>query len=193
MSLADIKKRIETDAKQEAQSLVAKAKEQAEVILQEAKAVADQTEEKARVKLEKDEPEIFRRRDVVARLDVQKIALGAKQELVGQAFSGALENLQNLDKKKYVAFCGKLLEKAVSTGDEIFVVGQEEKALDAPWLESFNQKNKTHLAFDENRLPIKGGFILRNGLIDINCSFKMLVRSLREELEKDVVTRLFSS
>lgn len=193
MSLADIKKRIEKDAKQEALSLLAKADAQAKVVLQEAAEAAVQTENNLRAKLAKDEPEIFRRREVVARLDVRKVDLGAKQELIDQSFAEALKKLQSMDKKKYMSFCGKLLEKAIVTGDEFFIVGQEEKNLDSAWLESFNQKNTTRLVFDENRLPIKGGFILRRGLVDVNCSFEMLVRSLREELEKDVVTRLFSS
>lgn len=193
MSLADIKKKIEKDAKQEAMSLLAKADAQAKAVLQEAAEAVVQTEINLQAKLAKDEPEILRRREVVARLDVRKVDLGAKQKLIDQAFSGSLVKLQGMDKKKYMNFCGKLLEKAVVTGDECLIVGQEEKNLDSAWLDGFNQKNATRLVFDESRLPIKGGFILRRGLVDVNCSFEMLVRSLREELEKDVVTRLFSS
>jgi len=193
MSLVDIKKKIESDANNEAQALLAKANSQAEAIADEAAEVAASIEKELQERLKKDGPEIFRRREVVARLDVKKIALGAKQQLIDQTFQLALDGLVGMEKKKYLAFCGKLLEKASKAGDGTVLVGRDEKHLDSSWLDAFNQKNSTHLILEEERLSIRGGFVLRRGQVDVNCSFEMLVRSLREELEKDVVTRLFSN
>lgn len=193
MSLADIKNKIESDARREAEEIVLKAKKQAASIASASEKQIHEIEEELVKRLEKDGPEIFRRREVVARLDVKKVVLGAKQKLIDQAFEQALDELITLEKKKYLAFCTKLLTKASRTGDETVLLGRNEKHLDASWVDEFNEKHSSHLVLEEERLPIRAGFILRRGEIDINCSFEMLIRSLREELEKDVVTRLFSN
>lgn len=193
MSLADIKNKIESDARREAEEIVQKAKEQAASIASASEKQIHEIKEELVKRLEKDGPEIFRRREVVARLDVKKVALGAKQKLIDQAFEQALDELTKLEKKKYLAFCTKLLTKASRTGDESLLLGRNEKHLDSSWVDGFNEKNSSHLVLEEGRLPIRAGFILRRGEVDINCSFEMLIRSLREELEKDVVTRLFSN
>jgi len=103
-----------------------------------------------------------------------------------------LRVLTDLAQDKYLGFVHKLLEKAVVTGEEILLVGKNERHIDGAWLDNYNASHKTSISFSGDRLPISGGFVLRNGKIDINCSWDMLVGSIRPELESDVIKRLFS-
>ena len=140
----------------------------------------------------KEEPEIAKRREIVANLDAAKVDLGVRQRLVGEAFDGALRLLAELPRDKYLSFVQTLLEKAVETGDETLFVGKDEHHIDGAWLDSYNAGHSTRLSFSGDRLPILGGFVLRNGKIDINCSWDMLTGDIRPEIEADVVKQLFA-
>ncbi len=47
------------------------------------------------------------------------------------------------------------------------------------------------LTLSEETRDIKGGFIMVDGSVEINCSFEMLIRLQREKLEKEVAQLLF--
>ena len=47
------------------------------------------------------------------------------------------------------------------------------------------------LTLSEETRNIKGGFIMVDGDVEINCAFETLVRLQREKLEKDVAQVLF--
>jgi V/A-type H+-transporting ATPase subunit E len=48
------------------------------------------------------------------------------------------------------------------------------------------------LTLSEETRPIRGGFILSDGDVEVNCAFDVLVRMERERLEKDVADLLFA-
>lgn len=48
------------------------------------------------------------------------------------------------------------------------------------------------LTLSEETRPMKGGFVLVDGDVEVNCAFETLVRLQREKLEKDVDQVLFS-
>lgn len=192
MSLADIKVKIEADAKLEAEKILEIAKEKADEVRKAAEAEVSKIESTYSDRFSAEKPEVLKRREIVANLDVKKIMLGARQDLISHAFDGALHEMANLPAEKYVDFCEKLLEKAVDTGKETLFVSAKEKNLNEEWLNKYNEKHKTSLAFDKAASFISGGFILRKGDIDTNCSFDMLIKWVREDIEADVAKRLFS-
>lgn len=49
------------------------------------------------------------------------------------------------------------------------------------------------LTLSESTRPIKGGFIMVDGDVEVNCAFETLVRLQREKLEKQVAELLFES
>ncbi len=192
MALADIKKRIETDAKKEAEEILEKAKKQAEEIRKTSEEEKRKLQEEYDKKLETEKPEIFERRKIVARLDVQKMKLGAKRTLIDQVFDAALRKLQEMETDEYGKFMKTLLKEAAEEGKGVVVPGRHDKVINTDWIREFNEENGTETELSEERLPYKGGFIYRKGDIDINCTFTMLLDSLREDLEAGIVKSLFS-
>lgn len=191
MSLADIKAKI--NAETQGQIKAIETENEAQIA-----ALNKRSDDEIKVlqtsygeRLIREEPEIAKRREIVANLDAHKVDLGVKQRLIGESFDNALRMLTELPREKYLSFVQNLLEKAVSTGEEILMVGKSEKHLDGAWLDGYNAAHQTHLGFSDERLPISGGFILRNDKIDINCSWDMLIEDIRPEIESDVVKRLF--
>jgi len=191
MGLSDIKKKIEAEAQEEAKSILAKAKQEAARFKEDTKKKVEETRKLYAERFDKERPEILRRREIVANLDVARIQLGTKQNLIGKSFDEALSILAGLPQDRYLGFVLELLKKAVNTGDEVMFVGGKEDKITQDWLNNYNTQNNTRIKLSNDRVPIKGGFVLRNGRIDTNCSFDMLVKWIRDDIESDVVTKLF--
>lgn len=192
MSLADIKNKIEADAKKESQQLIEKAQSQVDEIYAKSKAESSSVEDSYTARFKKEEPEILNRREIVAGLDVKKINLDAEQDLITQSFEEAVKVLASIPKEKYLGFVESLLDQAIETGKEVVHISGKDKYLTKTWLDTFNKDHKVSLSLVKDAL-ISGGFVLQNGNISTNCSFDMLVGWIRDDLEADVVKRLFSA
>lgn len=193
MSLAEIKAKIESEAKSESQRILDAAREDIVAIQKKTNGEIAKIESQYAERLKREEPEILRRREIVAHLDVQKIELGVKQELIADAFVQALKTLQNLPQGKYLDFVKGLLRKASVSGKGELIIGNNEKYITEQWLSTYNQENKSELTLGKNRIAISGGFILRQGDVDTNCSWDMLLRWIHDDVEANVVSRLFSA
>ncbi|MGN0838730.1 MAG: V-type ATP synthase subunit E [Pyramidobacter sp.] len=193
MALADIRKKIEQDAADEAAKLLDDARKQAEALNKDADAQIAQNKKYYDDLFETEAPEVRRRAEIIANLDVKKIKLGAKRELIEQSFRQAFERLCKLSDDKYLAFMEKLLDQAVSSGDEELLVSGKEKRMNKSWLDKYNAAKGRKLTLSAEKADIEAGFILRRGRISVNCSLDTLVRWLEDDLESDVVKRLFDA
>lgn len=194
MSLAQITEKIRKDAEREAEEIIAKANSQADEIRCRATEENDALKSGFERRYEAERPEIFRRREVVAGLDVKKMMLQAQRNIINDAYAAALEKLRGLGREEYLGFCAMLLNGAVSSKKETIRVGVGEKYIDAAWIESYNQKNECALVLaGEKAGDISGGFILEDGRIGVNCSWEMLLQIAQEKFEADIIERLFQS
>ena len=192
MGLSDkVKNKIEAEAQEEIKSVLAKAEQEAARLKEETITKVDEAKKLYSERFEKERPEVLRRREIVANLDVARIRLGTQQTLIGKSFEEAVSVLASLPNDRYLGFVRKLLEKAVDTGKEVMFVGVGESRITQDWLNDYNAKNNAQLSLSSDRLPIRGGFVLKNERIDTNCSFEMLVKAIRDDIETDVVTKLF--
>jgi len=191
--LSDIKAKIEADARAEAGEILAAAQAHVDAIKRETEEEIRRMADLQKARLEKETPEILRRREIVAKLDVNKEDLSARRGLIDEAFEATKAKMAGMDGNAVKRFAEALLDQAVETKDETLVVGRGEKNLDAGWLKAYNEKSGSNLKISEEKAPIIGGFILRRGLVDVNCSWEMLIRTAREELEAETVKRLFSN
>lgn len=190
MGLSDIKRKIEAEAQEEVKSILSKAEQEAARLKEEAKDKAAEIVKMYSERFEKERPEILRRREIAANLDVARIQLGAKQAVIEKSFEEAISILVDLPQDRYFDFVLKLLKKAVDTGNEVMFIGNGENRITQDWLNDFNAKNDTRLTLSNERIPIRGGFVLKNGKINTNCSFEMLVKWIRDDIETEVITKL---
>ncbi|NLD04875.1 MAG: hypothetical protein GX672_03120 [Synergistaceae bacterium] len=191
MSLAQITEKIRSDAQREADEVLAKARAKAELTAQRAEEEIDSIKSGFIRRFEVERPEIFRRREIVANLDVKKMMLQSSRNLIQDVYDLSLEKMRMMDRDDYVKLCEALLKCAISTKKEEIQITGKEKYLDQAWLDGFNQENGTELVFSENKPDIAGGFILTRGKIGTNCSWDMLIQIAQEKQESDVVKRLF--
>ena len=192
MALADIKAKIKADSQAQIKAIEAENDDKVREISRKVNAEIKEVQDSYNARLGKEEPEVLRRREIVAELDAKRIDLGVRQKLVGEAFEASLKQMVEMAPDKYVKFADKLMSQAVSTGKEVVFVGKNEKHLDQRWIDGYNASHNTSLTLSSEKLPIAGGFVLRNDRIDTNCSWEMLLTDTRADIETEVVKRLFA-
>lgn len=193
MALADIKAKIEADAREQAEAILRRAREQAEEIRREAQREVEEIRRSFDEKFAKEAPEISKRREAVARLDVEKEMLNAKRRLISMVFDEALRTMISMDRDKRQLLLEKLLVNASESGDETMVVGIDEDLADEKWLDEFNAKHGKSIKLSPNRDPsIKGGFLLERDKVITNCTWEMLLRVFQEDRETEVVRQIFA-
>lgn len=193
MSLAQITEKIRNDAQKEADEILSKAKAQADALTAKAEKECGEIQAGFDARFEAERPEIIKRREIVADIDVSKMMLAAKRRLIEDVYSGALDKMKALPKDEYLALCTSLLGEAAKTKEEEVVVGADEKYIDEAWIAAYNAAHGTKLALSAEKADIAGGFILRRDKISVNCSWEMLLKVSQEKQESDVVKRLFPS
>ena len=139
----------------------------------------------------------------VARLEARKTLLAAKQDLVGQAFDLALKKLLELPDQEYIALLAKLAVAASRTGREQVILSQKDRsrygkqavtmANDMLAKKAGPRAAQTDgmLTLAEESRPMAGGLILRDGKVETNCSFEVLIHLQRDALSAEVARVLF--
>ena len=127
-----------------------------------------------------------------AAVECRKLELAAKQEVLGQAFQLALDDLCALPEEQYIALLTALLKKASSTGrEEVIFSPKDREKLGQKAVDAANAAIPAQLTLSQQTRPMEGGFILSDGDVELNCTFETLVRLQREKLEKAVIQVLF--
>jgi len=191
MSLADIKTKIEADARNEAEGILGQFRAQADEILVTAKRESEMLDKKLQERINHEEGEVRKRKTIVADLEVRKLMLGAKRELVDLVYEKAMAILSSLPRDRYAGFMTALLGSSEVSGDEEVFLCKGEKVLDQKWLDEVNAQRQYNLTLSQDRVQGSGGFVLRKGRIDINCTWDVLLSRVREDMEAEVVDRLF--
>ena len=188
--------RIEADVQREIDAIQADARSQADAIAARYDEQAKRESEDILARGRRSADERVERLASVAQLEARKLELAAKQELLGEAFGRALEQLLNLPEKEYVALLANLAVKASSTGREQVILSQKDRTRYGKQVvtqanELLAKTGTGALTLAESSRPIKGGLILSDGDVEVNCTFETLVRLQRGELERDVAKVLF--
>ena len=188
-----IKQRIDEDAKVEIDRVLSEAKAEAERISDQYKAQADLETADLNAKAEATAAQREERLVGAAQMDARKTALAAKQELVDKAYALALEKLCKMPDAAYTDTLAALLVQAAPSGKGTVVLAPEDRErVGAAAVAKANELLKGgKLVLAEETRPIKGGFILRDGKIEVNGTFETLVRLQKAETAGAVAKMLF--
>ena len=213
--------RIEADTQAEIDRILGEARGKADEIREKyrARAEAEAASQSARNKKSACERE--ERLVSVAQMEARKVILSAKQEMVEKAYDLALEKLIGMPEEEYEKVLTALMVRASSSGREevIFSAKDRERAGKAavkhaneilargsgPELPegksgavpgkaagvSAMSHGTAMLTVSEETRNISGGFILKEGNIEVNCTFETLVRLQKAETSGAVARQLF--
>ena len=192
--IENITAKIQADARQEIDAILAEAQAEAAGIMAGYEAQARAEAESVLARGEKAAAERAERLASMAQLECRKAVLGAKQEVIEEAFARAREKLLALPQEEYVALLADLAIQAGATGREKLIFSVADRArVGKAVVVAANDKlgGAGNLTLAEETRPITGGFILSDGAVEVNCTFDVLIRLQRGALSGEVAKVLF--
>ncbi len=194
--LEKILKVIEEDALALEESILHDAQLEAKNIMESAKKEADKKCAEIALKSEQDVKAVLSRAESAAALLERKKILDAKQQIIGNVIIAARNSLANLPDSDYLEIILKMVKKyAHNKEGEILFSSSDKKRLpnnfETILAETLAEKKGAHLSISEATGVVDGGFILKYGDIEENCSFDALFSASKEELQDIVNAKLF--
>jgi V/A-type H+-transporting ATPase subunit E len=198
MTIKDINNKIISDARIQAEKIIAQAEDNANDIIKKGEKEADNIKN---VILYKNRQESFLKKSKIlteANLEAKKTILSEKQKIIEDIFGKALEIILKLNDKEYHNFIKKLILDNIEIGDEtIFIGSSDQRKISESFIEDINKELKSKeekgiLKLSTSYLPIKGGVIIGSGKIRKNISLELLLKDVREESEMQISKDLFN-
>lgn len=195
---------IDADVQKEIDAALDQARAQAQEIEARYASQAEAQAEAIRRKGEQDSALRQERLVDVAKLEARKTLLAAKQDMVGQAFDLALKKLLALPDQEYIALLAKLAVAASRTGREQVIFSQKDRSRYGKQAVTMANEmlakkagpraaeSAGMLTLAEEARPMAGGLILRDGRVETNCSFEVLIHLQRDALSAEVARALFA-
>ena len=199
MSMTGIEKitgRIEADARAEAANITAEAKAKcAEIRAEYEKKAEDAYWETLRSGVKECED----RADRLGRLagmEARKSTLNLKQTMVGEAFDLAVKKICEMPQGDYVTVMAKLAAKAASGREAVAFNASDRERCGADIVAAANvllaeQGKPGELTLSADTRPIRAGFVLQQGDVEINCAVETLAELSRGDLAGKVAAVLF--
>ena len=184
---------ISADAQAEIDQIMAAAKAEADAVTAD---YAQRAEKAAADVVARGEAAAAQREErliAMAGMEGRKEMLAAKQEMLGKAFDLALDKLCDLPDEEYIALLVRLALNAGATGREQLIFSQKDRTrVGKAVVTALNDKLPNgSMTLSEKTRPMRGGFILSDGDVEVNCAFETLVRLQRSEIAGDVTKALF--
>ncbi len=146
----------------------------------------------------KAEAETFlQRSESTAQMEARKYTLGVKQEVISRVFQKAVDDILSMPENEYAAFLARLAADSSESGEEEIIFSQQDRERVGEKVtfganELLKQAGKKGaLTLSADTRPIRGGFILSSGKIEISCQIDAIVNSLKNELTIDIANILF--
>lgn len=188
MAKEDIVERILSDAKAEAQAIVAAAEKSADETVAAAVARADALKAETEKEAASRAKAVADGKAATARLDSAKILLGEKRRVIDTVYARALEKLISLGEKESLSLTAALLERYAEEGDEVVFAENyafSEKAAALPVIKA------KKLKISISGANVDGGFLLRGAASDKDLSYGALLGADREEHQAEIAAELF--
>lgn len=146
---------------------------------------------------EKENQQRASRIERTAQLESKRSILTMKQEMVSKAFELAKEKITQMPQADYVDFLVKQVVQAASTGREMLILNQKDRdRCGKQVVEAANEVLKAKglagaLSLSEETRSMTGGFVLKQGDVEVNCTVDLLLELARGELAAQVAEVLF--
>ena len=187
-----ILRRLDTGAKAEADAVLKKARQEAADITARYQAQADQEAANLAARNQRNAAEREERLVSAAQMEARKTILAAKQAVMEEVYAKALEKLRSLPQDRAVEVLASLLNEAAPQGKgEVLFSAQDRETVGRAAVDAANAQNGGQLTLSGETANIPGGFILRNGSIEVNCAYDTLIRLQKTETAGQVAQRLF--
>lgn len=181
--------KIISDAQSKADSILSDATKKSCSLIGNAEDWAKKYRETQEKILEQDKKDVLSRRLTVAELDVKKLTLKYKQDVIEKVLQKAYENLCNLKKAEYLEFVEKLIEENAEENDKILL--SKDNVLSEGDVKSLKVYTDKNLTVCKERGDFIGGAMLIGSVADKDLTFKAVIDSRKDILVKKIANELF--
>ena len=203
MSSEKIFEKIRQDAENEAASILTRASEQAGAVREGIIKKARAESEKIVLNAEREAAETEQRETLATNLEARKRSLKTKRALIDEAFDIAESQINGLPEKRWEKLISEIVVNSAVTGNEILRVPaadtEKYNANNGAFLEnlskSFYERTGVKASFKLDGAPadFAGGVKIIGEICDVNGSFKVLLRGIRERYEPEIAALLFQT
>jgi V/A-type H+-transporting ATPase subunit E len=172
-----------------ARGIISQAEEKKEVLLADAKALAENYEKKKKQSIEREAEAIINRKISAAEIEVKKMLLFKRQEIIDRLFASLKETVKK-DKAKYKNFLKSLTEKYCENNDTVVVSESDADVFSEKDVNETAKNKGISLKYATSK-DIDGGILLVSSYYDKNFSLSSLFRQIKEENITRIDTLLF--
>ncbi|MFA9421982.1 MAG: V-type ATP synthase subunit E [Sedimentibacter sp.] len=192
MGIENITGKILDEANVNAETAIKNAETRSLEIISEAKLQAQTIMNTLAEKAEKEAEGLKNRKISAAELQKRKMMLSAKQDSIKKGFDVALEKLKEMPEDKYINFMADEIIKIPNCEGTIILNEKDKEKIGEKLVKAVNDRLKEEkLTLSNNTVKSSGGFVLKNGKIEVNSTFETLLDAIRDELTYDVANVLF--
>ncbi len=193
--LEKIVKEIEDEARKEAEAVVAKAEAEAKEIVAAAEKSAAEAAARIKSSTQQNVADVEQSRDSGMELLCRKMTLETKQKLLAETLDKAKNELYALPQDKYFALLALLAAHSAEAGKGEMLLNEKDKArMPAGFAAKVQAALPAgrQLEVSANTRPIDGGFVLKYGDVEENCSFSAMFDARKEEFGDKIRDILFA-
>ena len=192
MSIEKITSKIISESSELKEKTLSEARAQSDAVLAEARKKAEDMVEDSRKRGVEEKEKIISRRKSVADIDCRKVFLAKKQELIGQCFDRAVDDIIAMDKDRYTELLTALGTNSGMTGGQLIFNENERAAIGQKVVDALNSRIEGgSFSLSEETRPLRGGYMLMCGQTFINNTIEALVEEARPELTAEVAKMMF--
>ena len=192
MSIEKITSKIISEAQELRDKTLSEAAAQSDAVLAEARKKAEEMVEDSRKRGAEEKEKIISRRKSVADIDCRKVFLAKKQELIGQCFDRAVDDIIAMDKDRYTELLTALGTNSGMTGGQLIFNEKERADIGQKVVDALNSRIEGgSFSLSEETRPLRGGYMLMCGQTFINNTIEALVEEARPELTAEVAKMMF--
>lgn len=189
MSLEKITARLMSDSDKECADIIEKAKAQADAIIKNAEEQAENIVNEAKEQAYSEFNKAVERAKSSTVTSERRAILGMKNELINIVINTAKKRLCTLDDDRYFELLYDIAKHSLRDGDGVMFLSEKDLARCPA---DFVSKLGHSVTLSDTPIKTDGGFILKYGGIEINCTFDALFESYSDELRAKASEMLFA-
>ena len=192
MSIEKITSKILSEASELKEKTLGEARAQSDAVLAEAEKKAQEMVEAGRKRGLEEKEKIISRRKSVADIDCRKVFLAKKQELIGQCFEKAVDNIISMEEAESIDLLTALGTDSGMTAGQLIFNESERATIGQKVVDALNSKVEGgNFTLAEETRKLRGGYMLMCGQTFINNTIEALVEEARPELTAEVAKMMF--
>lgn len=192
MSIEKITSKIISEASELKEKTLSEARLQSDAVLAEAQKKAQEMVEESKKRGLEEKEKIISRRKSVADIDCRKVFLAKKQELIGQCFDKAVDEIISMNEADYTELLTALGKSSGMTAGQLIFNEKERAAIGQKVVDALNAAvTGGSFALSEETRKLRGGYMLMCGQTFINNTIEALVEEARPELVAEVAKMMF--